>query len=574
MKHLSPSLLGLLAFGACQQPSHPTASARGRATLYEHARIHLGAPEWRTVDALLVCEGRVLAAGSVDDALRAAEGLDLERVDLGGRVVLPGLHDAHGHLESYGDSLEIVDLRAAASLDEVIERVTARAATLPAGRWVRGRGWDQNLWPSRAFPEHASLSAATPDHPVFLERVDGHAAFVNARALELAGLGGDLRGRERMQGGEILLDAEGRATGVLIDAATALVERAIPERTPQERWQRIERAAQALVALGLTAVHDMGVPPELAERYASTALPLRVFVYVWGNEGLAAGVGPRRRAGPARGNEIVGAKLMVDGALGSRGAALLADYADAPGQRGHLLVPEERLRELLASCAERGLQPAIHAIGDRGNRAVLDALAAVESDWPRLVELRPRVEHAQVVAREDWARFDALGAIPSMQPTHATSDMPWAEARLGAARLEGAYAWRRLAGQRTPLAFGSDFPVERPDPLEGLYAALTRTDPNGAPPGGWLPDQKLSARAALEAFTLGAAFAVGRERDLGRLAPGYAADFVVLDVDPLVATPSDLLSARVLATFVAGERVFDALEPGEGSRLESASAAR
>ncbi|MBI5434566.1 MAG: amidohydrolase [Planctomycetes bacterium] len=567
MNHAILPLSVLVLISACSGPERsPSVAPRPRATLYEHATIRVGAPDWCTVDALLVRDGRVVAIGTHAELVDAAKGLDVEHVDLGGRVVVPGLHDAHGHLQGYGDTLDIVDLRGAASLDEVIARVVARTATVPEGGWVRGRGWDPNLWQSKAVPQHAALSAATPRHPVLLERVDGHAAFVNARALALAGLDGDVRGRDRLQGGEVLVDGDGHATGVLIDTATGLVERVIPAPTQDEQWARVERAANALVAQGLTSVHDMGVSPELAARFVSTPLALRAFVYVWGNAGLEAASTPRRNATSARANELVGAKLMIDGALGSRGAALLEDYSDAPGQRGHLLIPEERLRELVLRCVDAGLQPAVHAIGDHGNRAVLDAFADVEARRPELVRLRPRVEHAQIVSSADWARFEALGAIPSMQPTHATSDMPWAEERIGASRLAGAYAWRRLPGARTPLAFGSDFPVESPNPFEGLYAAITRTDARGEPVGGWLADQKLSRGEALDAFTRGAAYAVHREHELGKLEPGFLADFVVLDVDPLTATPRALRATRVLATVVGGERVFGALESGCADR--------
>ncbi|MCK6446405.1 MAG: amidohydrolase [Planctomycetes bacterium] len=541
------------------------ATAPQAATLYEHGRVYAGGPDWQSADGLLVAEGRVLGVGGADALLELASArgvTELSRVDLGGRTVLPGLHDAHGHLEGYGDMLETVDLRGAASVDEIVERVVARAAETPQGRWIRGRGWDQNLFADPRFPEHGPLSARTSEHPVFLERVDGHAAWVNARALALAGLEGDLRGRERLQGGEVLLDAEGRATGVLIDTATELVERVIPRPTLDERWARVERAARALVGEGLVAVHDMGVDRELAERLVATPLPLRAFVYRWANQGLTSADRPRRSAGVARANEIVGAKLMIDGALGSRGAALLADYSDAPGARGHLLVTEARLVELVRACSALGLQPAVHAIGDRGNRVVLDAFAAV----PAVRSLRPRVEHAQIVAPEDWRRFAELGALPSMQPTHATSDMPWAEARLGRDRLAGAYAWRRLPARSVPLAFGSDFPVERPNPFEGLYAAITRTDARGEPPGGWLPDQRVTLGEALDAFTAGAAFAVAEERELGRLAPGFAADFVVVDRDPFAVSSDEVRGTRVLATVVAGECVFGTLESARAAR--------
>ncbi|MCE9594818.1 MAG: amidohydrolase [Planctomycetes bacterium] len=553
--------LAVVAF-ACAAPKPAFApTERARAELYSNGTVYVGAPEWRRVEALLVRDGRVVFAGERTEALRRASELDVREFDLAGRVLIPGLVDAHGHLEGYGDALGIVDLRGVATFEEVVALVADSATRVPAGTWVRGRGWDQNLWPTKAFPNHQALSAATPNHPVFLERIDGHAALANAKALALAGLDGDVRGRDRMQGGEVLFDGEGRATGVLIDAAMGQVERVIPAPTLDERWARIERATRALVAEGLTAVHDMGVPAELAQRFVERPLALRAFVYVAGNEGIDAALRPMRSTSATSANEVVGVKLMIDGALGSRGAALLADYSDAPGERGHLLIVEARLAELVERCAMQGLQPATHAIGDYGNRAVLDALEKVEAHRPELRELRPRIEHAQIVAPEDWPRFVALGVIPSMQPTHATSDMPWAETRVGSARIAGAYAWKRLSGPSTPLAFGSDFPVEKPNPFEGLSAAITRCDVHGSPVGGWLPEQKLTAREALAAFTTGAAWAVHREQDLGRLAPGYLADFVVIDVDPLACEPSALLATHVLATVVGGEVVYGRLEP-------------
>ncbi len=536
--------------------------------VYTNGVIYRCAPDWNRADAIVVHEGRVVFAG--DRA--AADGFANQQVqrpqfhvghfDLAGRVMIPGLADAHGHLEGYGDTLGIVDLRGAKTFDELIARVAAAAKSAPKGAWIRGRSWDQNLWPEHEFPRHAKLSAAIADHPVYLKRVDGHAALVNAKALELAKLDGDLRGHDTMQGGEILLDESGHATGVLIDNAMASVESVIPAPTLDERWAKTQRALTAVAALGLTSVHDMSVPIELAERYAAApAGGPRVFVYVWGNDGLdrerLKKVSAPRDVAPL--GRTVGVKLMIDGALGSRGAALLADYADAPGQSGHLLIEASKLRELVDLAAELDLQPAVHAIGDRGNRVVLDTYESVEAARPNLKALRPRVEHAQIVSPDDWSRFEKLGAIPSMQPTHATSDMPWAEARLSKERLSGAYAWKRLRSATTPLAFGSDFPVESPNPLEGLYAAITRSDKNGNPAGGWLADQKLSAKEALEAFTLGAAYAVHEEKELGKLEPGYFADFTVLDVDPLTCDPKALLSAHVFATCVGGQLAYGSL---------------
>jgi hypothetical protein len=476
------------------------------------------------------------------------------RLELEGATAVPGLVDAHGHLEGLGEALESVDLLGCQSVEELIERVAARAATLPPGTWVLGRGWDQTLFPGAEFPHHRGLSARVAEHPVFLERVDGHAALVNARALATAGLTGTL---PLVEGGRFLLDPSGAPTGVLVDAATVLVTRHIPPPDRATRARRILRAQEALLAAGLVAVHDMGTLPEtlavLRELESEGRLKLRVASYLWANEGLAGF--PRARPERALGRKlrVVGAKLMLDGALGSRGAALLEPYQDAPSEQGLMQMSPPafaaRLHEVLAA----GLQPATHAIGDAANRVVLDAYADAAA---RLAVLRPRVEHAQVVAEADWPRFATLGVVPSMQPTHATSDMRWAEARLGSERVRGAYAWRRLAAPHAPLALGSDFPVESPNPLFGLHAARTRQDSRSEPVGGWQPEQRLDGLTALAGFTEGAAFAAHEEHRRGRLLPGFAADLTVLTVDPVTCPPEALLTAEVLATVIDGEVVY------------------
>jgi hypothetical protein len=545
-----------LVLAGCSAPGSVRPAAQA-STLFEGGLIH---PE----------------AGSAPlTALRASDGwvVELERrgagpttvIDLRGGVAVPGLQDAHGHLEGLGEMLESVDLAACPSFEELIERVAERAARQPPGTWILGRGWDQTLWPGREFPHHAALSARVGEHPVCLERVDGHAVLVNARALAVAGLE-NAAALPAIEGGRIHVDAQGRPSGVLVDAATELVARHIPAPDRAARERRLLAAQELLLSQGLTCVHDMGTSEEtlavLAELEHQGRLRLRVICYLWANDGLSpaelALLDPARDSDPTRKLRVLGAKLMADGALGSRGAALLEPYADAPGELGLLqLAPEalaERLREALAA----GLQPATHAIGDRGNRLILDLYERELRERPELARLRPRVEHAQVVAEADRARFGLLGVIPSVQPTHATSDMRWAEARLGAQRLSGAYAWLRLSGARAPLALGSDFPVESSSPLLGLYAARTRQDPQGSPPGGWLADQRLDARAALAGFTSGAAFAAREEATRGRLHPGYRADLTVLDVDSLQASPGELLRARVLLTVIDGEVVYAA----------------
>ena len=546
-------LLGLLIAlaAACTTPL-PEPAAEG--TLFSGGTIYLGHPEWRATDALFVRKGRVVAVGAEARALASQAGA--QRIDLRGGFAVPGLEDAHGHLEGLGKALETVDLRGCASYDELIERVAAQADRQAPGTWIEGRGWDQNLWPDKAFPHHARLSSRVGEHPVLLRRVDGHAALANRAALTAAGLDG----ARDVPGGEVLLDGDGKPTGVLIDAAMGLVGAVVPDPDPATRERRLLAAQDACLAAGLTAVHDMGVDRwtvETLERLvAEGTWRLRVGLY------LSAGAGTTREdlegfpRAPDVGDVlwVPGVKLYVDGALGSRGAALLEDYSDRPGSRGLLLMQPEDLARQIGLCAELGLQPAVHAIGDRGNRIVLDAFE-VGLEAGGFGGLRPRVEHAQVVAPEDWARFDALDVVASMQPTHCTSDMGWAVERLGEERALGAYAWRRLQVDPARIAGGSDFPVESVDPLLGLYAARTRQDAEGRPAGGFFGDQVLSPEEALALFTLGAAAAVGQEDRRGRLDPGFRADLTVLDVDPLRGEARALLDAGVLYTVINGRVV-------------------
>lgn len=545
----SSAVFVLLALAACASP--------GDGTLYWGGTIRLDAS--RAAGALLVVGDEVAAAGELEELRAMAPARE---VHLAGATMVPGLHDAHGHIEGLGQALEEVDLRGAATFDEVIERVAAQAALQEPGTWVLGRGWDQTLWPGGEFPHHADLSARVSEHPVLLERVDGHAALANGLALELASL--DASSVPELPGGRVLVDEAGAPTGVLVDDATSLVGAHVPEPDRDTRRRRILRAQEALFAVGLVAVHDMGVDPEGArifeELAASGELRLRVFTYLWGNGEIDVESLQRYPAtfGADGRLDVIGVKLMVDGALGSRGAALIEDYADEPGQRGNAILERDELARLVVRYGDAGLQPATHAIGDHGNRMVLDVYEERMHADPGFVGRRPRIEHAQVVATEDLARFAELGVVPSVQPTHATSDMRWAEQRVGSERVLGAYAWRRLDPVGDTLAFGSDFPVERPHPLEGLYAARTRQDAEGNPAGGFFPDQRMTGSEALAGFTSGAARAVRREADLGTLEPGMRADFVVLDVDPVTCEPRDLLDARVLMTAVAGQVEFDA----------------
>jgi hypothetical protein len=530
-------------------------------TLFYNGRIYLGDEDWSQVEAILVVDGRVKAVGGREELLGKAAGG--RSFDLRGAVVVPGLQDAHLHLEKYGESLESVDLKGSISYDEVVERIARQAARQAPGTWILGRGWDQNLWPEKIFPHHQRLSERVPDHPVWAQRVDGHAALANGNALAIAGLTEADAAQLSDGDGRVVAGEDGRPSGVFVDAAMDLIRQNVPPPDRATRTRRILRGQDALIAAGLTAVHDMGVDPEavdiLLELKQAGRLKLRCIEYIAGNQGLTPFVLAHFPMQPDSRDliSVIGVKLVIDGALGSRGAALLEEYSDRPGEKGLLQLSREELAQRLELCAQAGLQPAVHAIGDRGNRAVLDALEAQMWRDRTFAHLRPRIEHAQIVAREDWSRFFQLGVIASMQPTHCTSDMPWAPERVGPERIEGAYAWRRLAPDPSRLALGSDCPVEDPDPLAGLYAALTRRRPDGTPPGGFPPrGQALDARSALAGFTSGAAFAVHQEKRRGRLTPGYFCDMTVLNFDPIEDEPERLLSGRVLLTVINGEIAY------------------
>ncbi|MFM7296146.1 MAG: amidohydrolase [Planctomycetota bacterium] len=553
-------LLVSLVLAACAAP-------RPDAKLFHNGRIYLGhvhggGAAWPSVEALLVRAGKVEAAGALAELEPLAAGC--ERIDLRGGVAVPGLQDAHGHFEGLGAALETVDLRGCASYAELVERVRARAAELPAGTWIEGRGWDQNLWSPPEFPHHAELSAALPEHPAILQRVDGHALLANAKAMQLAGVLAARASESFGEGGRVLLDRERRPTGIFVDDACELVQRALPPPTRAVRERRFLLAQSQLLSLGLTAIHDMGIDRDgiaiLRALYERGELRIRAVEYLSGSGALDAQSvrGLPWSSGADQVLSVVGVKLYADGALGSRGAALLEPYQDDPTHAGLALLDRDSLQSAVAVCARAGLQPAVHAIGDRANRMVLDAYERQGQSERNFRSLRPRVEHAQVVAREDWERFEELGAIASMQPTHATSDMPWAPARLGPERIAGAYAWRRLVHDPARLAFGSDFPVESPDPRLGLYAAVTCARPDGTPAGGFLPDQRLTPAEAFAAFTLGAARAAREDERRGLLLPGYAADLTVFAEDPFALAPERWLTLPVRATIVNGEPVFRA----------------
>jgi len=453
-----------------------------------------------------------------------------------------------------------VDLVGANSRAEIIDRLNAGAAKLPKDAWLVGRGWDQNRWVDKHFPTAADLDAAFPDRPVFLERIDGHATWVNTAAMKHAIK--PLDGDWQPEGGRIVRVGT-KASGVLVDGAVGLVAKAIPPLTHEQTRAAYKAAFADAVASGLTGVHDPGTSLDdfkvLQEMAAAKEIPLRLYEMADGNHAaldwLCSQGGRWADAGGRLQMRTV--KLYMDGALGSRGAALLADYSDDHGNRGILVTAPDAYRSAVEKAYRCHVQVATHAIGDRGNRMVLDTYQAVLGDHADS-DHRWRVEHAQIVALDDIPRFASLRLIASMQPTHATSDMPWAEQRLGAERLKGAYAWQRFIQEKVPLAFGSDFPVEHVNPMLGLYAAVTRQNLNGQQPGGWLPDQRVSRLQALAGFTRGAAYAAFMENEVGMLKPGLRADFVILSDDLMTVPPRNIADLKPLSTWVDGKAVYTA----------------
>jgi predicted amidohydrolase YtcJ len=507
--------------------------------------------------AVAVRGDRIAFVGTDAEALALA-GPATRKVDLAGRFVIPGLTDAHGHVSGLGFALTRVDAVGTKSAADVASAVRRAAQSAPQGAWIQGRGWDQNDWESSGFPTRKILDEAAPSHPVALERVDGHALWVNSRALQAASID---RKTPDPDGGRIIRDGDGNPTGILVDNATNLVESKIPAPDRAQVKAAIVRALDHCLDYGLTEVHDAGISREDAAIYRELArsgeLPIRVYAMLGGtSRALGDYFAEPPLVGFGGGFLTIRAiKLAIDGALGSRGAALFDDYSDEPGRNGLITRPPEEIRSLAEQAISRGYQVCVHAIGDRGNALVLDALeAALKSAPPG--DYRPRIEHAQILRIEDIPRFAAGGIIASMQPTHCTSDMPWAEARVGPKRVKGAYAWTSLRNAGARLAFGSDFPVESDNPFLGLYAAVTRQDAEGKPPAGWYPAERLTARQALHAFTAGAAYAAFEERERGALVAGFKADVVILRDDPTKADgPARLLSMRPDAVILDGRVV-------------------
>lgn len=556
-------------------------SASPPDTILRNATFHTLDAKTPLARAIAITDGRVEALGTETDILPLA-GPETRIIDLGAKTVLPGLIDAHGHLAGLGElSLGVIDLAGTKTYQEVLDRVAARVKESQPGAWIIGRGWDHESWPAphRLLPTHDALSAISPDNPVWLSRVDGHAALANKAAMDLAGLDESV---SNPAGGEIIRDEQGRMTGVFIDNAEELIARAIPASVGGDPRAIILAAQQRCFEVGLTGVHDMGVHPETARMYRQMAdageLKLRVSAMIPSNLALKYMAENDPIDHPVV--TVRGCKLYMDGAMGSRGAWLFTPYTDRPkGPDGEpyvgLAVSDPAFIEAVAKLAlERGFQVATHAIGDRANREVLDAYqraaeTRAPSSVPELGELgstrfladaRFRIEHAQLLSPRDIPRFAKLGVIASIQPTHCTSDMRWVDDRVGAGRSQHAYAWRSLRRAGARLAGGSDFPVESHNPFLGIYAAVTRQNLDGEPFGGWHPRECLSRMDAIRSMTIDAAYASFHESTRGSLSPGKFADLIILDRDVLTCPASEVPATRVLMTMVGGEWVFKANE--------------
>ena len=480
------------------------------------------------------------------------------RIDGEGRTVVPGFVDGHLHLMELGLGTLVLDLSETNSLDEALSRITVYAAAYPDRPWIIGRGWNQERWGLGRFPTAAELDEVVSDRPVWLQRVDGHAGWANTRALEAGGVTASTTDPE---GGRIeRLPGSRNPSGVLVDAAMPLIDDVVPPPLPEDRDLALHNAQNLLLRHGITAVADMGTSVEdwMTIRRAGDAGRLRVRVMSYADSVdtmlLIGGPAPTQWLYDDR-LRLNGVKLYLDGALGSRGALLNADYEDDHGNRGLPLLSGTQLRNLMSRAALDRFQVAVHAIGDAANREALYAIEELSEDYSG--DRRWRIEHAQIVDPADLVRFGQHGIIASMQPVHQTSDMMMAEARLGEDRLGGAYAWRSILEAGGHLAFGTDAPVEPVDPLAGLAVAISRTNAEGEPFGGWRPEETISREQALAAYTAGAAYAGFAEGRFGRLAEGERADFVMLSADPLMANADQIRDIEVLETWIAGQRVYD-----------------
>lgn len=520
-------------------------NANGYTPLYKGKMRH---GEVNTFTTLVIKDGKVVKTGP-DSLKNSFPGATL--IDANGKTLLPGLIDAHGHVIGLGDNLSQLDVRGAKSVDEI----TAKLNEFAKGKdgWIIGRGWNQELWSDTRFPTAADLDKVVSDRPVILSRVDSHAIWVNSKALALANINADTLSPT---GGEIIKDEFGKPTGIFIDKAETLVTQHMPATSAQSVSNALDAAGKHLLSLGITSTHDAGIDKTTWQVYKQRAelgtLPLRIVAMLSAaSPDLSAMLKAGRYQDAQDFLSIRSVKIYADGALGSRGAALIEEYADRANHFGLMLETQEKLEQLFTLTFKSGFSANTHAIGDRANKIVLDAYQNVFKQTGGIL-LRNRMEHAQIVSPEDIPRFKTLKIIPSMQPVHATSDMHMAEQRLTDKQLQGAYAWHTFLEQGSTIAAGSDYPVELANPFDGLYSAITRMDHNQLPENGWRASEVLSREDALRAFTLGGAYAAHQEFKVGSLEQGKWADFILVDQDYFKVPIEQLYKTQVLQTWIAG----------------------
>ncbi|WP_350544534.1 amidohydrolase [Pseudoalteromonas sp. 5-MNA-CIBAN-0065] len=546
-KIIKPLLLACLCAGSSLAVAQTKViyNANGYTPLYKG--------EVQQFSTLVIKNGKVVKLGG--DTLKNSFP-DAKLIDAHGNTLLPGLIDAHGHIIGLGNNLSQLDLRGALSIDEVTNKLKVFANNKQG--WIIGRGWNQELWQKKQFPTAADLDKVVSDRPIVLSRIDGHAIWVNSKALELAGITANTQSPE---GGEIIKDEFGNPTGIFVDKAESLIKQFMPKPSKQTISGSLDAAGNHLLSLGITSTHDAGIDKTTWELYKERGelgnLPLRIVAML---SGASPDLKTMLKAGRYQdANDFMSirsVKVYADGALGSRGAALIEDYADRKNHHGLMLETQQKLEELFTLSFKSGFSANTHAIGDKANHVVLDAYKNVFKATGGIL-LRNRMEHAQIVTLDDIKRFKTLKIIPSMQPVHATSDMHMAEQRLSEKQLAGAYAWQTFLKQGSVIAAGSDYPIELANPFDGLYATITRMDHNQQPTQGWRASEVLSREDALRAFTLGGAYAAHQEFKVGSLEQGKWADFILIDKDYFKAPVDELYKINVLQTWIAGKLRYE-----------------